>query len=262
MRTSILLIFFINSINSFSQTWFPTTAPRVDTNFYFHIELRPQDDLYEYYYNTNSDTLEFVIWHDKKRTSVKTRIDTEYEAFLINNVIYSIDSLKIDKLHKPIRQYFSFFATISHNHSHKQIEIRDKFYLDKIFKMLLEFNSRLPNNAHFPVNFNFTEYDSDYLGKDTVVGADINHFLNKENKKNKFINCKVNRGLVDLTYYDTIENKVKYKQAIKFKGESLIAFQSKTINYINLFNLRGVKFTKTVDTPELFGVAYTVPGFL
>lgn len=259
MRTTLLIIFLLSIGPVVSQNSFSLTGPRVDTNYYLHLEIRPDNQLYEYYYNTKVDTLEFVMWKDHKRTSVKIYVDLKFKKFLIDELIYGFDKIKLDKKHIPEPQNFSVFCIIHHNHSQKQIDLGDKYYLIQILPILLKFNNTLPTNARFENNFNYQIRKP--ANPNSVITIDIDHSEGGEHKKNKIIYGDVKYGVpLELNYFDLTEQKKKNKIPIQFDNKTLDLLSSKSLDFVNSFSIKGKAFTKTTDTLEVFGVEYSFPG--
>ena len=121
MKTPFQIVFLLLTTKLLSQNNFPTTGPRVDTNYYFAMEIRPQDKVYEYYYYSKYDTLKFVTWQNKKSTTVKIKVDANFKEFLISKFIHSFDNLLIDNKHRHVSQSFSVFTQIGYNFNSKYI---------------------------------------------------------------------------------------------------------------------------------------------
>lgn len=259
MRITAIIILLLSFGLSVSQNPFPLTGPRVDTNYYLHLEVRPDNQLYEYYYNTKVDTLEFVMWKDKKRTSVKVYVETKFKKFLIDELIYGFDKLKLDKNHKPVSQDFSVFCIVHHNHSQKQVDLGDKYYLEQILPTLLKFNNTLPTNARFENNFNYTIRKTS--NPNSVITIDVDHSEGTDNKRDKILYGDVKYGVpFQLNYFDQSEQKKKNKVPIQFDNKTLDAISSKSLDFVNSFSIKGKTFSKTTDTLEVFGVEYSFPG--
>lgn len=238
--------------------------PRIDScyNFAYEISPKPDGPLYEYYYSSKTDTLTFVQWNNNERTIQKIKLSSKDRNFLIKKGIETSEKIKFDTSHKPVRHSFSVVFQITHNFINKAVYIQDKFYFDKISDFLVQFNNMLPKKAQFEINnFSFAENKSEFIKPDTTMTIDLDYYVDSLHKKDKYlISYASKKPSVTFSYFDTIENKKKFKDPITIKPEILRQLQNKSIAYINSFYYQGKLFTRTNDNFEIFTIAYSVPG--
>ena len=102
-----------------------------------------------------------------------------------------------------------------------------------------------------------------FIITDTTFSAEIDHSLNMDHKKDKLFTSKFDQQpVVEISYFDTINNAKKNKQLLKIKSEQIKTLQSKSIGFLNSMSLKNNKFIKNADMLDAFFMSYSVPGLL